>query len=268
MSDLIAAESLLVLLQTKPNVANKEGARDLGLVNGNVEFKNVNFSYDPRQTIIKDLSISAKPGDTIALVGTTGAGKSTILKLLLRFYDVSSGQIEIDGHDICDVTPSSLREVLGVVPQDPLLFNASVIENLRYARPSATDEEIFAACRAAAIHDKILSFADRYDTQVGEQGVKQSRGELQRIVIARVFLKDSPIFIDEPMSAVDTNTESDIQTALDVLKRRRTTFVTAHRLSTIVGADQILVVEKGSIMERGNTPGAFGQGGKVLKSLD
>ncbi|KFY53488.1 hypothetical protein V496_07548 [Pseudogymnoascus sp. VKM F-4515 (FW-2607)] len=252
LSDLVAAERLLVLLQTKPNVTDKEGAHDLGLVKGHVEFRNVNFSYDPRQTTIKDLNISAKPGSTIALVGTTGAGKSTILKLLLRFYDVSSGQIEIDGHDICDVTLSSLREVLGVVPQDPLLFNASVMENLRYARPSATDEEVFAACRAAAIHDKILLFADRYDTQVGEQGVKLSRGELQRIAIARVFLKDPPIFIlDEATSAIDTNTESEIQTALDVLRSRRTTFVIAHRLSTIVGADQILVVDAGRIVERG-----------------
>jgi ABC-type transport system involved in Fe-S cluster assembly fused permease/ATPase subunit len=252
MSDLVAAERLLVLLQTKPNVTDKEGAHDIGPVKGHVEFKNVNFSYDPRQTTIKDLSISAKPGDTIALVGTTGAGKSTILKLLLRFYDVSSGQIEIDGHDICDVTLGSLREALGVVPQDPLLFNTSVMENLRYARPSATDEEVFAACRAAAIHDKILMFADRYDTQVGEQGVKLSRGELQRIAIARVFLKDPPIFIlDEATSAVDTNTESEIQTTLDVLRSKRTTFVIAHRLSTIVRADQILVVDEGRIVERG-----------------
>ena len=252
MADLVAAERLLVLLQTKPNVIDKENAHDLGPVKGHVEFKNVNFSYDSRQTTIKDVSISAKPGDTIALVGTTGAGKSTILKLLLRFYDATSGQIEIDGRDICDITLSSLREVIGVVPQDPLLFNASVMENLRYARPSATDEEVFAACRAAAIHDKILTFADCYNTQVGEQGVKLSRGELQRIAIARVFLKDPPIFIlDEATSAIDTNTESEIQTALDVLKGRRTTFVIAHRLSTIVEADQILVVDEGSIVESG-----------------
>lgn len=267
LSDLVAAERLLVLLQTKPNVTDKEGAHDLGHVKGHVEFRNVNFSYDPRQTTIKDLNISAKPGSTIALVGTTGAGKSTILKLLLRFYDVSSGQIEIDGHDICDVTLSSLREVLGVVPQDPLLFNASVMENLRYARPSATDEEVFAACRAAAIHDKILLFADRYDTQVGEQGVKLSRGELQRIAIARVFLKDPPIFIlDEATSAIDTNTESEIQTALDVLSSRRTTFVIAHRLSTIVGADQILVVDEGRIVERGTHQELLGEEGRY-KSL-
>lgn len=267
MSDLVAAERLLVLFQTKPNVADKEGAHDLGPVKGHVEFKNVNFSYDPRQTTIKELSISAKPGDTIALVGTTGAGKSTILKLLLRFYDVSSGQIEIDDHDIRDVTLSSLREVLGVVPQDPLLFNASVMENLRYARPSATDKEIFEACRAAAIHDKILTFADRYDSQVGEQGVKLSRGELQRIAIARVFLKDPPIFIlDEATSAVDTNTESEIQTALDVLRSRRTTFVIAHRLSTIVTADQILVVDEGRIVERGTHQELLGKEGRY-KSL-
>lgn len=252
VADLVSAERLLVLLKTKPKVNDKEGARHLGPVKGHIEFKNVNFSYDPRQPSIKDLNISVQPGQTIALVGTTGAGKSTILKLLLRFYDVSSGSIEIDGQDISDVTLNSLREVLGVVPQDPLLFNASVMENLRYARPSATDGEVFAACRAAAIHDKILSFADGYGSQVGEQGVKLSRGELQRIAIARVFLKDPPIFIlDEATSAVDTGTEGEIQSSLDVLGGNRTTFVIAHRLSTVVAADQILVIEQGEVVERG-----------------
>jgi ABC-type multidrug transport system fused ATPase/permease subunit len=263
MADLVAAERLLVLLKTKPNVTDKEGARHLGPVKGHVEFKNVNFSYNPRQQSIKDLNISAKPGQTIALVGTTGAGKSTILKLLLRFYDVSSGSIEIDGQDISDVTLSSLREVLGVVPQDPLLFNASVMENLRYARPAATDEEVFAACRAAAMHDKILSFVDGYNSQVGESGVKLSRGELQRIAIARVFLKDPPIFIlDEATSAVDTGTEGEIQRSLEVLGGTRTTFVVAHRLSTVVRADQILVVDEGRVVERGTHKELLGREGK------
>ncbi|KAH8679990.1 hypothetical protein BGZ60DRAFT_445376 [Tricladium varicosporioides] len=252
MSDLVDAERLLILLQTKPTVTDKEGAKDLGPVKGYVAFKHVHFSYDPRRPTIEDVNISAAPGETVALVGTTGAGKSSILKLLLRFYDVSSGQIEIDGHDIRDVTLGSLRDVLGVVPQDPLLFNASIMENLRYARPSATDDEVFAACRAAAIHDKILTFADRYDTGVGEQGVKLSRGELQRLAIARVFLKDPPIFIlDEATSAVDTDTEYEIQSALEILRARRTTFVIAHRLSTVVSADQILVVHNGRIVESG-----------------
>ncbi|KAH8592074.1 hypothetical protein B0O99DRAFT_690133 [Bisporella sp. PMI_857] len=252
MSDLVDAERLLFLLQTKPAVTNRKGAKPLGSVKGHVAFKHVHFSYDPRKPTIEDVNISAAPGETVALVGMTGAGKSSIIKLLLRFYDVSSGQIEIDGQDIRDVTLGSLRDVLGVVPQEPLLFNASIIENLRYARPSATDDEIFAACRAAAIHDKILTFADRYDTSVGEQGVKLSRGELQRLAIARVFLKDPPIFIlDEATSAIDTNTESEIQNALDVLRTKRTTFVIAHRISTVVGADQILVVHEGRIVESG-----------------
>ncbi|KAL2070361.1 hypothetical protein VTL71DRAFT_13387 [Oculimacula yallundae] len=253
MADLVGAERLLNLLQTKAKVVDKEGAHDLGLVKGKIEFKNVSFSYDSRQKNLTDINISALPGQTIALVGATGAGKSTIMKLLLRFYDVSSGQVCIDGHDIRDVTLSSLRDTLGVVPQDPLLFNASVMENLRYARPTATDEEVFEACRAAAIHDKIMSFEDQYDTEVGEQGVKLSRGELQRIAIARVFLKDPPVFIlDEATSAIDMNTESEIQIALEVLRHKRTTFVIAHRLSTIVGADQILVVDGGKIVEAGS----------------
>ncbi|KAH6681368.1 hypothetical protein B0J14DRAFT_576238 [Halenospora varia] len=252
MSDLVDAERLLNLLQTKATVTDKEGAKELGSVKGYVAFKHVYFSYDPRKPTLEDVNISAAPGETVALVGMTGSGKSSIIKLLLRFYDVSSGRIEIDGHDIRDVTLGTLRDVLGVVPQDPLLFNASITENLRYARPSATDDEIVTACRAAAIHDKILTFVDGYDTSVGEQGVKLSRGELQRLAIARVFLKDPPIFIlDEATSAIDTDTESEIQNALDVLRAERTTFVIAHRLSTVVSADQILVVHDGRIVESG-----------------
>ncbi|KAG8672124.1 hypothetical protein FPOAC2_05491 [Fusarium poae] len=252
MSDLVDAERLLYLLQTKPSITDKEGAKELEKVHGRVEFKNVSFSYDPRKTTIQDLSLSVEQGQTVALVGETGAGKSSIMKLLLRFYDINQGSITIDGHDIRDITLSSLRDALGVVPQDPLLFNASVLENMRYARPSATDEEIYDACRAAAIHDKILSFVDGYNTEVGEQGVKLSGGEIQRLAIARVFLKNPPILIlDEATSAIDTNTESSIQGALDELKRERSTFIIAHRLSTIVSADKILVIHDGKVVESG-----------------
>ncbi|KAF7559393.1 hypothetical protein G7046_g4759 [Stylonectria norvegica] len=252
MADLIDAERLKDLLQTKPTIVDKLGAKELGRVNGHVVFDHVSFSYDSRKKIIDDLNISAMPGQTTAIVGATGAGKSSIIKLLMRFYDITSGQITIDGQNISDVTISSLRNVLGIVPQDPLLFNASVLENLRYARPSATDEEIFAASRAAAIHDKILTFPDGYNTRVGEQGVKLSGGEIQRLAIARIFLKDPPILIlDEATSAVDTNTESAIQAALVVLRKKRTTFVIAHRLSTIIDADQILVVDNGNVVESG-----------------
>ncbi|KAF5664972.1 HMT1-like vacuolar membrane protein [Fusarium heterosporum] len=252
MSDLVDAERLLFLLQTKPSITDKEGATDLIKVEGRVSFNHVGFSYDPRKATIQDLSLSVEPGQTVALVGETGAGKSSIMKLLLRFYDINEGSITIDDHDIRDVTLSSLRNALGVVPQDPLLFNASILENMRYARPSATDAEIHEACRSAAIHDKILSFVDGYDTEVGEQGVKLSGGEIQRLAIARVFLKNPPILIlDEATSAIDTNTESSIQAALDELKRERSTFIIAHRLSTIVGADKILVIHEGKVVESG-----------------
>ncbi|KAF4972600.1 hypothetical protein FSARC_873 [Fusarium sarcochroum] len=263
MSDLVDAERLLYLLQTKPSIVDKEGAKDLEKVEGRVAFNDVCFSYDPRKQTIQNLSLSVAPGQTVAMVGETGAGKSSIMKLLLRFYDVNEGSITIDGHDIRDITLSSLRNALGVVPQDPLLFNASILENMRYARPSATDAEIHDACRAAAIHDKILSFVDGYNTEVGEQGVKLSGGEIQRLAIARVFLKNPPVLIlDEATSAVDTNTESSIQAALDELKRERSTFIIAHRLSTIINADKILVIHGGQVVESGTHTELISTGGR------
>lgn len=252
LRDLVDAEQLLDLLTTEPTVADKEGALVLSNVEGRVEFADVAFSYDTKKFAVHDINITAKAGETIAFVGATGAGKSSLMKLLMRYFDVTSGSIKIDGHDLRDVTQGSLRDALGVVSQDPLLFNASIMDNLQYAKLSASDDEIFQACRAAAIHDKILSFTDGYSTKVGEQGVKLSGGEIQRLAIARSFLKDPPILIlDEATSAVDTETESEIQTTLYKLSRKRTTFVIAHRLSTIVRADQLLVVDDGTIIERG-----------------
>lgn len=254
LSDLVDAERLLTLLQTKPTVADKQQALEMDSVSGHVAFKDVGFAYDPRKPAIKDLSFSVRPGETIAFVGATGAGKSTVTKLLCRFYDVSGGQIEIDGHDIRDIALDSLRNIIGVVPQDPLLFNATIRDNLRYAKPSATDEEIFEACRVAAIHDKILTFVDGYNTRVGERGVKLSGGEVQRLAVARVILKDpSVLILDEATSAVDTKTESEIQKALDIFKmgRQRATLVVAHRLSTIIGADRIVVLQDGQCVESG-----------------
>jgi ABC-type transport system involved in Fe-S cluster assembly fused permease/ATPase subunit len=263
VSNLVDAERLLYLFNSKPSITEKKNATVLNTGDGRVVFENVNFAYDTRLPTLKEVGIVVEPGTTVALVGRTGSGKTTILRLLLRLYDVTSGRIEIDGRDIRDITLSSLRETIGVVPQDPVLFNSSIFENLRYARPSATDEEIQEACRAAAIHEKILTFVDGYNTTVGENGVKLSGGELQRIAIARVFLKKSPVLLlDEATSAVDSETESEIQVALDRLRARRTTFVIAHRLSTIVGADKILVLHEGEIVESGSHQGLVNKGGR------
>jgi ABC-type transport system involved in Fe-S cluster assembly fused permease/ATPase subunit len=251
-SSLIDAERLLQLLNTKPTVADQDGANDLVVKEGKVEFKEVEFAYDPRKPIIRGVNMQAEGGQTIAFVGETGGGKSTMLKLLFRFYDVTGGSIMIDGQDLRSVTQSSLREALGLVPQDPVLFNQTIRQNIRYAHLEATDAEIEDACRAAAIHDDIEGFPDKYNSKVGERGVRLSGGQLQRIAIARVLLKNPKIvLLDEATSAIDSATEEQIQSAFRKLSKGRTTFVIAHRLSTIVEADQILVVEKGEIIERG-----------------
>lgn len=251
-STLVDAERLLQLIQSKPSVENRAEASTLEVSAGRVEFKDVDFSYDSRKQTIQGLNFVAEPGQTIAFVGETGGGKSTTLKLLFRFYDVTSGSICIDGQDIRDVTLDSLREVIGIVPQDPALFNQTVMENVRYARLDAKNDEIIEACKAAAVHDKIMSFPDGYKSKVGERGVKLSGGELQRIAIARIFLKNPQIvLLDEATSAVDSSIESQIQAAFKKLSKGRTTFVIAHRLSTIMEADTIIVIDQGKILEKG-----------------
>jgi ABC-type multidrug transport system fused ATPase/permease subunit len=208
--------------------------------------------YDEGHYALREVSFTALPGQTIALVGETGAGKSSILKLLMRVHDLESGRISISDQSIHDVTLNSLRDAISVVPQTALFFNASIMDNVRYARSSATDEEVFEACRAAAIHDTIMQYANGYNTRVGERGVKLSGGEAQRLAIARALLRDAPIvLLDEATSAVDTVTEGKIRGALKKLGKGRTMIVIAHRLSTIVEADQILVMHKGRIVERG-----------------
>ncbi|KAH6634036.1 hypothetical protein B0J18DRAFT_6634 [Chaetomium sp. MPI-SDFR-AT-0129] len=251
--DLLQAEQLLEIMQTKPSVLSKEGAPPLQFTDGEVSFDGVHFSYDKKKEILKDITFTATPGMTIAFVGATGAGKSTILKLLDRFYDVTKGSIKIDGQDIRDVDLYSLRAQIGVVPQAPVLFDDTIMNNVRYAKLTATDEEIYEACKAASIHEQILTFSDGYQTKVGERGVKLSGGELQRVAIARAILKrPSIVLLDEATSAVDTETEQRIQEALHTLCEGRTTFIVAHRLSTIMNADRIIVVTGGEVVEQGS----------------
>jgi ABC-type transport system involved in Fe-S cluster assembly fused permease/ATPase subunit len=265
-SSLIDAERLLQLLKTRPTVADKEGARPLEVKEGRVRFKDVEFAYDARKPIIKVVNFEAGGGQTIAFVGETGGGKSTLLKLLFRFYDVTAGAVMIDGQDVRSVTQSSLRDALGLVPQDPVLFNQTIRQNIRYARLEATDEEIEDACCAAIIHKDIVDFPDGYNSKVGERGVRLSGGQLQRIAIARVLLQNPKIvLLDEATSAIDSSVEALIQEAFRKLSQGRTTFVIAHRLSTIVAADQILVVEHGEVVERGRHHELLDVGGKYFE---
>lgn len=231
----------------------KDGKKAFNFGSGDVQFRDVGFSYDGNKQIIKDFNFHAQSGQRVALVGETGGGKSTILRLLFRFYDVQKGSIRIDGQDVRDVTLASLRDNIGVVPQDPSLFNESIMANVRYARLDATDEEVMEACKAASIHDKILTFSEGYSTRVGEGGVVLSGGELQRVAIARVILRNPRIILlDEATSSVDTETETRITRALQSLTMDRTTFTVAHRLSTVKNSDIILVIKDGMIAEQGS----------------
>ncbi|KAF3801024.1 Heavy metal tolerance protein [Colletotrichum gloeosporioides] len=252
-SDLIDAERLLDIMKKQPTIVNKKGARPLKLVGGNVDFKDVSFSYDKKKKIINGISLSVPGGQTVAFVGATGAGKSTMLKLLNRFYDSTEGTILIDGQNVRDVDLHSLRDRIGLVPQNPILFDDTIMNNIRYARITASDDEVFDACRAACIHDKIVTFTDGYNTRVGERGIKLSGGELQRVAIARAILKQPEIvLLDEATSSVDTDTEQKIQHSFMQLCKGRTTFIVAHRLSTIMNADRIVVIEDGEVVEQGN----------------
>lgn len=249
---LIDAESLLRLLQRRPAIFNSANATKFILKQGEVEFSGVGFSYDGQREILRNLSFRAEPGTTVALVGSSGGGKSTILKLLFRFYDVTKGSIKIDGQDIRDVTLETLRDSIGVVPQDAGAFNRSIMDNIKYGKLDATEHEVHEACKAVALHSKIMSFSNGYQSRVGERGVKLSGGELQRLAIARAIIKNPKIvLLDEATSSVDTETERQIQDSFQKLCAGRTTVVIAHRLSTIINADQILVIRNGEVIERG-----------------
>ncbi|KAI0315234.1 hypothetical protein OF83DRAFT_1062505 [Amylostereum chailletii] len=252
---LVDTERLLMLLNEPTEVNDKPNAPDLVVTDGEIVFDNVNFSYDGRSTALKGVSFTVPKGSSVALVGESGAGKSTILRLLYRFYDLNEGdgRITIDGQDIRDVTQSSLRKAIGVVPQDSVLFNASIAYNIGYGKFGATQEELEEAAVAAQMHDRILSFPDGYQTKVGERGIRLSGGEKQRVAIARTLLKNPPILLlDEATSALDTSTERDIQKALQNLVRGRSSLSIAHRLSTIANADLILVLKDGQIAEYGS----------------
>ncbi|UQT40771.1 ATP-binding cassette domain-containing protein [Acidaminococcus intestini] len=233
-------------------IPQKPDAITLPSVEGNVEFRHVSFAYNKGETILHDVSFSAKPGQAIALVGPSGAGKSTVASLLPRFYDVTEGAILVDGHDVRDVTLASLREQVGIVPQETNLFNDTVYNNILYGRLDATRDEVIAAAKAANADEFILQLPQGYDTQLGDRGVNISGGQRQRISIARAILKNPRILIlDEATSALDTESERIVQEALDRLMVGRTSFVIAHRLSTIQNAAKIIVLDKGSIVEEG-----------------
>jgi ATP-binding cassette subfamily B protein len=249
---LIDVEQMFTLLKVNAEIEDRPGATPLAIRNAEVIFENVNFAYDPERPILMNLSLRVPPGRTVAIVGPSGAGKSTISRLLYRFYEVKSGRILVDGQDISEVTQKSLRAAIGMVPQDTVLFNDTIRYNIRYGRPDATDEEVEEAARMAQIHDFVMSLPNGYDSLVGERGLKLSGGEKQRVSIARTILKGPPILIlDEATSALDSFTEHQIQAALKTVSENRTTLVIAHRLSTVVDADEIIVLDKGQVAERG-----------------
>ena len=249
---LIDMEEMFNLLHVEQEVSDQPDSKALIIGEGEVAFEDVSFGYDTRRGILKKVSFTVAPGKTLAIVGTSGAGKSTVSRLLFRFYDVDEGAVKIDRQDIRSVTQDSVRASIAIVPQDTVLFNDTILYNIGYGRPEASEEEIENAAKAASLHDFILKMPDGYQTIVGERGLKLSGGEKQRVAIARAILKQSKILIfDEATSALDTRTEREIQAALKAVSANHTTLVIAHRLSTVVDADEIVVFEQGEIIERG-----------------
>ena len=250
---LIDMAEMFSLLEQPPEIADKEGAVELQVSKAKIELKNLSFAYQAQRPILKNISITIEGGQSIAIVGASGAGKSTIGRLLFRFYDVCQGALLIDGQDVRDVTQSSLQKLIGVVPQDTVLFNDSIYYNISYADKSASQLQVEAAAKAANIHEFILQLPDGYASVVGERGLKLSGGEKQRVGIARTILKNAPILLlDEATSALDTQTEREIQHSLQQMGKDRTVVIIAHRLSTVVDADQIVVLDKGEVRELGS----------------
>ncbi|WP_119307642.1 ABCB family ABC transporter ATP-binding protein/permease [Cohaesibacter haloalkalitolerans] len=266
---LVDLEAMFDLMGQPPEVLDKPAAQQLAVSGGSVRFEDVQFHYDEARPILKGISFEVPAGKTVAIVGPSGAGKSTISRLLFRFYDVTGGGIFIDDQDIRDVQQLSLRKSIGMVPQDTVLFNDTLLYNIGYGRPSANREEIEAAARMAQISTFVNSLPDGFDTEVGERGLKLSGGEKQRVAIARTILKAPPILVlDEATSALDSHTEQEIQAALDEVSQNRTTVVIAHRLSTVIGADEIIVLEAGRIKERGRHADLLAQGGLYASMWD
>ena len=260
---LVDMGEMFDLLEQPAEVTDKPDAPDIKVTGGALQFEDLKFGYDAKRPILKGVSIDVPAGKTVAIVGPSGSGKSTIGRLLFRFYDVSGGSLKIDGQDVRDVTQDSLHGVIGVVPQDTVLFNDSVYYNIAYGRPEASRDEVEGAAKAAKIHDFIMSLPDGYETQVGERGLKLSGGEKQRVGIARTLLKNPPILLlDEATSALDTQTERDIQESLREMGEGRTVITIAHRLSTIVDATEIIVLEAGEVVERGSHDALLDHGGR------
>ena len=246
---LIDMGDMFDLLEQPAEVKDKPDAPKLAVSGGEIVFDDVAFHYDADRAILKGISFAAQPGETVAIVGSSGSGKSTIGRLLFRFYDVTRGAIRIDGQDLRDITQESLHKEIGVVPQDTVLFNDTIRYNIAYGRPDAAEEEIIAVAKAAKIHDFIQGLPQGYETTVGERGLKLSGGEKQRVGIARTLLKNPPILLlDEATSALDTDTEREIQAELKAMGEGRTVLTIAHRLSTIAEADRIIVLEAGEIV--------------------
>ena len=255
-------ETMFELMEENAEVKDSPGAKPLTLGGGEVVFENVSFAYDSRRPVLKDVSFAVRPGQSVAIVGQSGAGKSTISRLLFRFYDVTGGRVLIDGQDIRDVTQKSVRAAIGMVPQDTVLFNDTIYYNIAYGQPGATPSEIEDAARLARIHDFIMSLPDGYSSTVGERGLKLSGGEKQRVAIARTILKNPRIMLfDEATSALDSHTEQEILASLKEVSAERTTLTIAHRLSTVIEADEILVLDAGRIVERGHHAALLDQGG-------
>jgi ATP-binding cassette subfamily B protein len=255
-------DMIIKLLQKPIEITDSADAVPLTLTSTTVEFKAVSFNYNVDRRILSGVSFKVEEGKKLAIVGPSGAGKSTIARLLFRFYDISGGEILISGQNIARVTQSSLRQSIGIVPQDTVLFNDSILYNIQYARADASEEEVYEAARLADIHDFIERLPEGYETIVGERGLKLSGGEKQRVAIARVLLKDPPILVfDEATSSLDSKSEKNILSALNNISRKKTTLVIAHRLSTIVDADSIIVLDHGQVKEQGNHDQLMQKGG-------